>query len=352
MAGRNSKSPIEVAVVGVGRMGQHHARIYHSLDGARLAAVVDPQADLAQATAKQFGCIACSNLEVLLKRCPLLRAVSVAAPTHVHVPLTQSLIRHGIACLVEKPLAPTIEDARQLLEVAQSRDVVVQVGHTERFNPAVRAVEAMNITPRYMEVHRVSPMTFRSLDVGVVMDMMIHDLDIVLMLADTNLKRVDATGVAVLGEHEDVANARLVFDSGCVASLTASRLAMRTDRKLRIFSEDAYVTLDYQKRSGLVLRKSGHIETLQSVRRQLKAGEDLTDLDYSQMLNMEQLTMEIPEGQDDPLTAQLLSFLDAVREGRPPAVDAQAGYAAVEAAQRVIEAIRAHRWEGLAPGRV
>ena len=127
---------------------------------------------------------------------------------------------------------------------------------------------------------------------------------------------------------------------------------MRTDRKLRIFSEDAYVTLDYQKRSGLVLRKSGHIETLQSVRRQLKAGEDLTDLDYSQMLNMEQLTMEIPEGQDDPLTAQLLSFLDAVREGRPPAVDAQAGYAAVEAAQRVIEAIRAHRWEGLAPGRV
>jgi len=340
-----SFKPLDTAVVGVGRMGKHHARIYHQMPEANLVAVVDQDGDRAGAVADQFGCTDYTNVQQLLDQHPTLAAVSIAVPTAHHAAAAEPLLQHGVACLIEKPLAPTVTEAKALAKLAKQHNATLQVGHTERFNPAVQAVAAMNITPRFIEVDRISPMTFRSLDVGVVMDMMIHDLDIVLMLADSPLKRVDATGVAVLSDHEDVANARLVFASGCVANLTASRLAMKTQRKLRVFSEEAYVSLDYANHSGVVIRKSDNAQALVHLREQLARGCDLADLDYSQIVHIEELNMESVD--HDPLTAQLASFLSAVRTGQPPRVDAEAGYAAVEAAQRVIEAIHNHSWEGL-----
>ena len=344
--------PIDVAVIGVGRMGRHHARIYAGLPGARLVAVVDRQGDRAEAAADDFGCDSCiSDRELLLKH-PEVKAVSVAVPTPDHGRTAEPLLARGIACLIEKPLAATSAEATQLVQSAARHDAILQVGHTERFNPGVRAVTAMQINPRFIEVDRVSPMSFRSLDIGVVMDLMIHDLDIVLTLADSPLVKVDAAGVAVLGKHEDVANARLVFASGCVANITASRLALKTERKLRIFSEMAYVSLDYQRGSGIVVRKQDNDMNLERLRQQIDAGADLSELDYTNLVNVEELSMDEPNGQSDPLTAELLSFISSVREKKPPAVDGAAGCAAVAAAERVVASIGQHKWEGLEVPRV
>ena len=354
MSSSDPANPIEVAVIGVGRMGRHHARIYHGMAGATLAAVVDADTERAAEIADAYGCAALDSVDALLDKHPSLGAVSIAVPTRHHAAVARPLLERGIACLIEKPLAPTAAEAQQLVELAQQTHTPLQVGHTERFNPAVRAVANMDIPPRFMEVDRISPMTFRSMDVGVVMDMMIHDLDIVLTLAGAPLNRVEATGVAVLGEKEDVANARLVFENGCVANLTASRLALKTERKLRLFSESAYVSLDYQQRTGLVIRASDNADALTQLRAQLAEGKDLSDLDYASLVNVSQLSMDLPDGEQDPLTAELASFLDAASSGGAPTVDAVAGHAAVDAAERVVAAIAAHEWIGLdrADGRI
>ena len=338
---------MDVAVIGVGRMGRHHARIHHELPEARLVAVVDPDEDRAEEIADAYGCEALPSVEALLERHPTVRAVSIAVPTQYHLATARPLLERRIACLIEKPLAPGSAEAQELVELAKRHDVTLQVGHTERFNPAVRAVAAMEITPRFIEVHRISPMTFRSLDVGVVMDMMIHDLDIALMLARAPIRNVHAAGVAALGEQEDVANARIEFATGCVANLTASRLALKTERKLRLFSESAYVSLDYQNRNGIVIRSADNADALTEVRRQLAEGRDLSDLDYSSLVSVSELSMDLPDGESDPLTAELKSFIEAIRTGAAPVVDAVAGHAAVDAAERVVAAIRAHKWEGL-----
>ncbi len=348
----DSPSAIKVAVVGVGRMGGHHARTYSNLEGANLVAVVDFDRERAGETAGKYGCQAFGSAEELLAEHPDLGAVTVAVPTAFHVAAATPFLKAGIACLVEKPLAPTAEASRDLVELAEKHQAILQVGHTERFNPAVRAVANLGMRPRFIEVDRISPMTFRSLDVGVVMDMMIHDLDIVLMLADSELESVSATGVSVIGEYEDVANARLVFKNGCVANITASRLAMKTERKMRLFSEHAYVSLDYQRRDGVVIELSGNDQALADVRQRLANGEDMSNLDYSELVSIDQLNMDPKDGETDPLTAELRSLLQSVKTGDRPEVDGKAGHAAVQAAQRVVAAIAEHKWEGVERPRV
>jgi predicted dehydrogenase len=283
----------------------------------------------------------------LLSHHPDLKAVSIAVPTAEHEQTARGLLQKKIACLVEKPLAPNASQARNMVELAGRCNALLHVGHTERFNPAVRALFSMAIKPRFMEVHRVSPMTFRSLDVGVVLDMMIHDLDIILALAGSELVAVDATGVAVLAEHEDIANARLIFANGCVANLTASRLAMKTERRLRIFSESSYVTLDYQNRKGVVIRKSDNAQALNDIRARLARGEDLSSLDYASLVRFEPLTIGQDNAQADPLTAELTDFLAAANQQRSQGVDGSAGCAAVYAAEQILQSIREHKWEGL-----
>ncbi len=338
------EQPINVAVVGTGRMGAHHVRTYRNLAGANLLAVVDLDQNRANELANQYGCAACKDVTELLERFPQVQAVTVAVPTVYHVPVASQLLKHGVACLVEKPLAQTSDEAAILTQLAYRHKVTLGVGHTERFNPAVRAVAALGLKPRFMDVQRVSPMTFRSLDIGVVMDMMIHDLDIVLHLVNSPLKRVEAVGMSVISEHEDICNARLVFESGCVANVTASRMALRTERRMRLFSDDAFVNLDYQARTGVVIHQSAHADKLAEIRQAVAAGGDLSNVDYTELVSQETLSMELPEGHDDPLTAQSSTFLDAVRAGTRHLVDGQAGQDVVDVAQQVVQAVREHQW--------
>jgi len=334
---------IPCAAIGVGRMGRHHARIYHELPNAELLAVVDLDEDRRGALADQYQCDDLATVEELLDKHPQVKAVTVAVPTVHHEAVATPLLERGIACLIEKPMAQSVEVAQRIVDVARAHRALVQVGHTERFNPAVRAISDLHITPRFIEVDRVSPMTFRSIDVGVVFDIMIHDIDIVLSMATSPIKDVRAAGVAVLAEHEDVANARIEFEDGCVANLTASRLALKTERKLRVFSETAYISLNYAKKSGVIINRTANDATLRDVREQVAAGADLSDLDYTQLVNREEITIN----DEEPLKAELTNFLDAVAGKDAPAVDADAGFAAVSCAEQIVDAIRSHKWEGV-----
>lgn len=336
-----------VAVVGVGRMGRHHARTYNNLDLTKLVAVVDFDEERAETVADEYGCKAFTSVAQLLEQCPEVKAATVAVPTKYHADSAYPLMEKGVACLVEKPLAGSVKEAVELAEFAKEKDCVLQVGHTERFNPAVRAVAAMEITPRFLEVTRVSPMTFRSLDVGVVMDMMIHDLDVVLSLVGRPIVDVQAVGISVLGDKEDICDARLTFEGGCVATLKGSRVALKTERRLRLFSEDAYVSLDYGSREGIVVRKTANAEALDDVRDKLREGADLSDVNYMDLVKIDQLEMDIPADEADQLTAQAKSFVNAIRSGTKPVVTAEQGYAAVDAAERIVTAINAHAWDGL-----
>src|SRR5207249_3477925 len=204
---------------------------------------------------------------------------------------------------------------------------IVQVGHIERFNPAIRAMQRLAIQPRFIEVVRISPLTFRSIDVGVVLDMMLHDIDIVLRLANSRVLRIDAVGVSVIGGVEDICNARLTFENGAVANLTASRLALKTERKLRVFSSDAYVSIDYQKKYGIVARRSENLAAIRDAVAKIRAGEieDLSELNYAELVNVEELQIDDIE----PLRAELESFVASVTTGSPPEVPAEDGLAAV-----------------------
>ena len=344
MESMSETSSMDVAVVGVGRMGRYHARAYKKLENARLVAVVDTNLARAQEVASEFQTQAFANVEDLLRQFPNVKAASVAVPTRYHLPAATALFDRNIGCLVEKPLAGTSAEAREIAARAQKAGVVLQVGHTERFNPAFKAVSAMGLSPKFMEVVRVSPMTFRSLDVGVVMDMMIHDLDIVLTLAQSPIAKVEASGVAVIGKHEDIANARITFESGCVANVTASRLALRVERKLRLFSPSAYVSLDYQNRTGIVISRNANAQVLDDLLSRVARGDDLSQLEYLKLVKVQPLDMgqdaDHPASAQDPLTAELQSFIQAVQTNGRPQVDAAAGVAAVDAAERVVAAIK------------
>ena len=335
-----SDRALRCAVVGVGRMGAHHARVYAQIDGAELVAVVDTDpARLAFATEK-WGVEGLATIDDLLEAD--VDAVSIAAPTIHHRALSEPLLEANVACLIEKPLAPDEAEAEAIARAAERSQAVLQVGHIVRYDPVTRAVcRLSDIHPRFIEMDRVSPMTFRSVDVGVVLDMMIHDIDVLLMLLGAEPQEVQANAVSVFGEAEDVCNARLTFPPGpdgvrCVANVTASRLAMKTERKMRIISEESYVSADFVKGSGTVVRKTANAEQLAAVRRRLEAGEDLSQLDYLGLVQVEPLVV----GDDEPLRLQIDDFLTAVRGGHRPAVDVHAGFAAVQLANRIVTAAR------------
>lgn len=323
--------PIPVAVVGCGRMGRLHARVFSQIPRVKLVGVFDASTEAAEETAEKYGTVAAS-LDTLLSQA---KAVVIAVPTTFHLETARPFLERGIACLIEKPLAGTSDEARQIAGIAAKHNAVVQVGHIERFNPAVRAMLDLKIVPGFLEVTRISPLTFRSIDVGVVMDVMIHDIDIVLQLANSPLVSVDAVGVNVIGDAEDICNVRLKFENGCVANLTASRLSMKTERRLRAFSTEAYVSLDYQKKYGLAIRKSGNVDKVRDVVRQIRAGEieDMSQVNYTELVDVQELNIDDVE----PLRAELEAFIDSVTQGKPPIVSAADGLAAVEVAERIVK---------------
>jgi predicted dehydrogenase len=330
-------SPLPVGVVGCGRMGQLHARVYSQMPQVRLVGLYDADPDVAAAAKDKHGGDVFNDLDALAKQ---VRAVTVAVPTQFHATVARPLLSRGVACLIEKPLAKDVAEARQIVQWSRDNNALVQVGHIERFNPIVRSMTRYAVQPRFIEVIRISPLTFRSIDVGVVLDMMIHDIDIVLKLAASKIARIDAVGVSVIGDPpapEDICNARLTFENGCVANMTASRLALKTERKLRVFTPDAYVSIDYQKKHGMIARKTENLSAIRDAVAQIRSGEidDLSQLDFAGLVNVEELAIDDTE----PLRAELEAFVHSVRTGSPPEVSAEDGLAAVETATRIVEAI-------------
>ena len=332
---------VRCGVIGVGRMGRHHARVYAQTKGVELVGVVDLNVEAREEITSQWGGAPMERVEELVEAG--VDAVTIATPTTHHRACAERLLESDISCLIEKPLAPDVREAQAIVEAAHRSDAILQVGHIVRYDPVMQAIKAYgDIRPRFVEMHRISPMTFRSIDVGVVLDMMIHDLDLLLMLVGEEPAEVHASAVRVLGEGEDVCNARLTFPAGpdgvgCVANVTASRLALKTERKIRIISEDTYVSADFVARSGTVVRKQANQAQIEELRARLARGEDLSNVDFLDLVNIEPLEV----GDGEPLRLEIDDFLRAVRTREQPSVDADAGFAAVRTAERIVESARA-----------
>jgi len=336
-----------VVIVGAGRMGKLHARVVSEMPEARLVGVVDANLAAATALARQRDCRGVTDAAELMDQ---VNAAIIAVPTMHHLSAARPFVQAGKDVLIEKPLANDPAAAAELIALAARTGSRVQVGHTERFNPAVVAMAKYRIVPKFIEASRISPFTFRSADVGVVLDMMIHDLDLLGMLVRQPVTLVQAVGINVIGAHEDICNARLTFEGGCVANLTASRLAVKTERKMRIFSEQTYLSVDYGQRVGMVIQKDANLDLIQMAR-DLKAtdlGELAASMDYTKLLKVEQLVVD---DSIEPLRRQAEAFRDTVVHNAPPVVSAADGLAAIELAQRIVESLKHHRWDGPASPR-
>lgn len=335
---------LRTAVIGAGKMGRLHSRIYSEMDQVELVAIVDQQIDRAEQLVGEYGGKAFSDPSEILD---MVDAVTVAVPTEYHGRVAEPLLRRGIPVLVEKPLSFSLDEARHLTALARENNTTIQVGYSERFNPVVQAMRRIKLKPRFVESNRISPYTFRSTDVGVVMDMMIHDIDILLSMVKNPVNEIRAVGVNVLGEHEDIANVRIAFENGCVANLTASRLALKTERKVRVFSEDAYLSLDYLKKNGVAIRRTANIDTLDSLREQQSANEpiDLQSLDWTQLIHVEELDIDDRE----PLRLEQEAFVEAIHSGERPQVSAEDAIEAMELAETIIRVASEHEWEGRSP---
>jgi predicted dehydrogenase len=329
---------IRTAVVGAGKMGSIHARIYRQLKGCELVGVVDVDSSRAGKLAKKYKCSAFGDCADILGK---VDAVTIATPTITHYELAKVFIENGVAVLIEKPLVFDVAQGRELVELAEGKGVVVGVGHSERCNPVVQALKRLEIEPKFIESTRISPYPFRSTDVGVVMDVMIHDIDIILSLAASKIEKVDAVGVSVIDEQEDICNARIVFESGCIANVTASRLALKTERKVRVFSRQAYLSLDYLKKTGTIVRAAPNVDVVEKVREmRRKGGPGLLKMDWAKLLKVDRLDIDDAE----PLRLEQESFLRAVAgEVERPEVSAAEGLAAVECADRILGCISKHR---------
>ena len=331
---------LRVAVIGVGHLGRIHAKIYAEHPGCRLVAVVDPNAERARAVAEETGCRAFESIAEIQDA---IDAVSIAVPTVHHARAAIPLLERGIPALIEKPLASSVEDADAILAAADRGRCQVAVGHVERFQPGLKKVREMGIAPRFIECHRLAPFSFRSLDVGVVHDLMIHDLDLVLDLVGSEVQSFDAAGGAILTEREDLASVRLVFKNGARANVTASRASLSPMRRFRLFSSEGYVSLDFVKNYGLLVRKGPEWEAGRRALREMDPATMAFQKDWitSRVLQVEEIQLG---GEQRPLQAELDSFLRAVREGREPEVTGRDGRRALVLADRIAADIREQRW--------
>jgi predicted dehydrogenase len=341
---------LRAAVVGAGRLGREHARVYAGMAAragserdVELAAVVDVDFARAREVAARFGARAYEACEELDGQIDL---ASVVVPTLHHHAVASFLLERGVAVLVEKPMTATLGQAQSLAALARARGVCLQVGHVERFNPALRAARRFALEPRFIEAHRLAPFSFRSTDVGVVHDLMIHDLDIVLHLIRSPLKEVRAVGGALLSPHEDIASARLEFADGAVANLTASRVSLAPMRRTRVFSRDVFLSLDFGRKYAFLARRPRDLDArlaAQWARIAATPPEELPAVAaaaFRDLIEVEELALD----DEEPLQAELASFVRAVRTGSAPEVSADEALRALEAADAVLEQIRSRRW--------
>jgi predicted dehydrogenase len=311
---KSTKQPIKtggikVGVVGVGHLGKEHARIYSQLEGCQLVGIVDANVKVAETIAKKVGCSVFASTAELAEA---VDAVSIVVPTSGHWEVGRLFLEKGKDVFVEKPIAETTEQAEKLVRLAQERNCLLQVGHVERFNPVLSYLEKNLRVPKFIEAHRLSNYPGRGTDVSVVLDLMIHDLDVILHLVDSPLVSFDAVGISVLSPSEDIANVRLKFANGCVANVTTSRISPEKMRKIRVFSADSYISLDYQNQEGDIYWKEGA-----AIKRE-----------------------KVPVTKDEPLKLELASFLDSVRHRSEPKVSGAQGKRALDVAVAIVEQIR------------
>ncbi|MCM8780697.1 MAG: Gfo/Idh/MocA family oxidoreductase [Candidatus Omnitrophica bacterium] len=303
---------IKVAVIGIGRLGSIHAKLYKEIPSSRLCAVCDIDTNRLNQISRELKIPGYKDYRELFDK---VDAVSIAAPTYLHYRIARDFLNRRIHVLVEKPFVTKLKEAEDLIEIAQKNKLILQVGHVERFNSAFTATQKLIKNPRFIECHRLSPFPYRSLDIGVVLDLMIHDIDIVLGLINSPLKKIEAIGVKVLTDLEDIANARLTFKNGCVCNLTASRVSDEHMRKIRIFLENAYISLDYRNEEAFIYRKTPSGITKET----------------------------LPIEKEQPLKRELVSFVDCVAYNKLPLVT---GKVAKEALAVALE-IRRKIWRRL-----
>ena len=302
---------LRFGIAGLGHIGKNHARILAELPDCELAAVFDTNLETAREIAAKHNTRAVATLEEFSDA---VDAATIATPTPTHFPIAQQLLKAGKHLLVEKPITETTEDARKLVALSRETGRILQIGHVERFNPVMSKLEELLTQPRFIEAHRLSPYPNRSIEIGVVLDLMIHDLEIILHLVRSPVKSIDAVGVPVLSRGEDIATVRLHFENGCVANVTASRISPEKLRKIRVFQREGYVSLDYQNQTGEIYRLTG--------------GKIVRE--------------EVEIEKDEPLKRELAAFVECARQGKQPKVSGFEGAAALELAVEITHRIEAH----------
>jgi len=332
---------LRVGVIGLGHLGQHHVRIYSQLSGENIAlknqtllkrkskgikepicnltSVYDTDVEKKDEFATTFGVVGCESLEQMID---LTDAVSIAAPTVNHYKIAKEFLSHGKSVLIEKPITKTVEQADELIEIANKNDTLIQVGHVERFNPVVVAAGELVEKPKFIETHRLSSFPERSIDIDVILDLMIHDIDLIISFVKSRVSYIHAVGVPVLTDKIDIANARLEFESGCVANVTASRVSLKAMRKMRLFQPDRYLSMDYLKGEALCVDKKG-------------AYNPNEKLDLKKLLDARLLTPK----KHEPLFEELKSFVECVTKGEKPIVSGDEGRNALEVAYLILESI-------------
>ncbi len=327
---------MRVALIGAGHLGKIHGKLLKDLPAAELVAVVDPDQEAATAAARKtkaevFG----DHRTMITEGQTRPEAAVIAAPTGLHHEIARDLLMAGLHCLVEKPITKTVAEAEELVKLAEERELALAVGHVERYNPAMIALRPEIGEVRFIECRRVSPYPFRSTDVGVTMDVMIHDIDLILDLVGRPLLRAEACGAKIFSQSEDVANARLVFEGGAVADVTASRVALKAERKIRVFQSDAYMSVDLLDKKGVVYRKSAALKSGKINPAELSPGEiGNGPLDFILKKLVEYKKLKMPKV--NPIGRELEDFIAAARAGQQPPVSGAHGLAALRAAEMIL----------------
>ncbi|MDI3503400.1 MAG: hypothetical protein PWP64_336 [Candidatus Cloacimonadota bacterium] len=317
---------LKIGVVGVGHLGQHHASKFQAMDNATLAGIYDQDTSRAKRIAKQLDASRFDSYEALLASCD---AVDIAATTSAHFKLAEQALQAGKHIFLEKPITSKLEEAYTLLELAEKRKLKIQVGHIERFNPVIMRVESEIKDPLFIESTRISTFHKRGTDVPVVLDVMIHDIDLILSFVNSPIKDIHASGIGLFTKSIDIANARIEFENGAIANVTSSRVSLKLERKIRFFQKDSYITLDFQSKQAKVIRKSPKL-----MKYLPKIMMGATDIDPEKLVD--QSFYDCPDGPKDALTLELESWVNAIITDTKPIVDGMAGTKALEVAMRII----------------
>jgi predicted dehydrogenase len=337
---------IKIGVIGVGHLGRHHARVYSQIPEVQLVGVQDTDSEKAQKVSKEFDTRYFENLDDLLEK---LDAVSLVVPTTFHYSLACEILNQGKNLLIEKPITETVKQAEELVSIAKAKNLILQVGHIERFNPAFKTIENLKLEPKFIESHRLAQFDPRGTDVAVILDLMIHDLDLILSLVKSKVKRIESAAVAVISDSEDIANARLTFENGCVANITSSRISAHPLRKMRLFEKNSYISLDFLERSVEIYKlvDANFVPEEEKEKKSVVGNIPIGEVGKTIIYEKPEIKTE------DMLTSEIESFLNAVKSKTRPKVSGEDGKRALEVALEIAGKAKEHKdWADAHPSGV